>query len=133
MANTQTFHCSIVTPERVVLECDAHSAVFTAHDGEMGFLLDRAPHLAKLGIGAVRVDTPSEQHTLFIDGGFVQVVANRLTILTEQAAKPEDIDVAAAKTALTEAQAIVSTDDTSYIARDNAIQRAKAQINLGTA
>ena len=125
-----SFQCTVVTPERKVLECDATFVAFPAHDGEMGVLTRRAPLVCKLGIGTLRVEAPEEKHVMFIDGGFAQVAKNRLTILTEQARKPEDIDATAAERALGEARAMKITDEASYTARDNAIKRAKAQVKL---
>ncbi len=130
MAKDKIFHCSIVTPERAVLECDATFVAFPAHDGEMGILFNRAPLMCKLGIGRLRVESATEMHTMFIDGGFAEVLANRLTILTEQAKKPEDLDRAAAKQALVDARAMKITDEASGIARAKAIQRAQAQLKL---
>ena len=133
MAKTGTFKCSVVTPEQTVLECEATSVVFPAHDGELGVLLNRAPLVCKVGIGQLRVEGGDGNHLMFVDGGFAQVIENRLTILTEQAKTPEAIDAAAARQSLTEATAMAITDDASYTARDNAIQRAKVQIKLGRA
>lgn len=42
-----TFHCSVVTPERAVLECEASFAAFPAHDGEIGIMPQRAPLLCR--------------------------------------------------------------------------------------
>ena len=125
-----SFQCTVITPERKVLECDATFVAFPAHDGEMGVLTRRAPLVCKLGIGALRVETADEKHLMFIDGGFAQVVHNRLTILTEQARTPEDLDAATAEQALVEARAMKISDEASFTARDNAIQRAKVQIKL---
>ena len=125
-----SFQCTVITPERKVLECDATFVAFPAHDGEMGVLTRRAPLVCMLGIGALRVETADEKHLMFIDGGFAQVVHNRLTILTEQARIPEDLDAATAEQALVEARAMKITDEASFTARDNAIQRAKVQIKL---
>ncbi len=130
MAKADTFHCSVVTPEKAVLECDAKFVAFPAHDGEMGVLVNRAPLVCKLGIGGLRVETAEAKHLLFIDGGFAQVVENRLTILTEQAKKPDEIDRPAAEKALVEARAMPITDDDSWTARSNANRRAEMQIKL---
>ncbi len=130
MATTETFQCSVITPERKVLECDAQFAAFPAHDGEMGVLKRRAPLVCKLGIGVLRIEAPGEKHAMFIDGGFAQVIGNRLTILTEQARKPDDLDAAVADKALVEARAIKITDELSVTARANAIQRAQVQLKL---
>ena len=131
MAKTNTFECSVVTPEQAVLECRATFVAFPAHDGEIGILVNRAPLLCKLGIGRLRVESPDEKHTMFVDGGFAQVVDNRLTILTEQAVRPDQIDREAAAQALTDARAMKITDEDSFIARTKAIQRAQAQLKLG--
>nr|MDP9122840.1 F0F1 ATP synthase subunit epsilon [Acidobacteriota bacterium] len=85
MARTDTFHLSVITPERAVLETDATFVAFPAHDGEVGILKDRAPLLFRLGAGVMRVEAPEGKRALFVAGGFAQMVDNRLTILTEQA------------------------------------------------
>ena len=130
MAASNTFQCSVITPERKVLECEATSVAIPAHDGEIGILWQRAPLVCKLGIGALRVESGGETHVLFIDRGFAQVVDNRVSILTQRACKPEEIDAAAAKEALTEALKLEITDEASFVARSDAIQRAKTQLKL---
>jgi F-type H+-transporting ATPase subunit epsilon len=120
----------VITPERVVLECEARFAAFTAHDGDVGILLNRAPLVCRLGIGTIRVDTPSGRRTLFIDGGFAQMLDNRLTVLTEQARLLSEIDAAAAERALAQASAILVSDGASFESRQKALRRARAQIAL---
>jgi len=141
MATPDTFQCSVITPERKVLECDANFVAFPAHDGEMGVLNRRAPIVCKLGIGVLRVETPDPsrdrkgvgetvKHVLFVDGGFAQVVDNRLTILTQHAREADDIEATAAGQALIEARAMKITDDASFTTRADAIQRAQIQLKL---
>ena len=134
MAKTNTFSCSVVTPERKVLECDARFVAFPAHDGEMGVLNHRAPLVCRLGIGVLRVETEGKKHVLFVDGGFAQVDdKSRLTILTQQAHRPDDLEAAVAERALVEARAMKITDDASFVARSEAIQRAQVQVRLAHA
>jgi F-type H+-transporting ATPase subunit epsilon len=131
MARTDTFHCSVITPERAVLETEATFVAFPAHDGEVGVLRNRAPLLYKLGAGELRVETPEGPHRLFVDGGFAQMVENRLTILTEQAKRVEEIDRAAAERALAEARALpASGGEAAHAARQRAIRSAQVQIRL---
>ena len=132
MAKSGTFECSVITPEREVLRCQATSAVFTAHDGQVGVLLNHAPLLTKLGIGTVRVDSPEGNRTLFVDGGFAQVLDNTLTILTQQSRAPSDINGDEAKQALTDARALRITDEPSYHARQDAVRRAQVLIRLAS-
>lgn len=88
-----TLHCSIVTPEKAFLETDADRVVVPAHDGEIGILPGHARLLAKLGTGICRVTSGGTTHRLLIDGGFVQVAENRVTILTDMASTLENIDL----------------------------------------
>lgn len=81
----KTFHCSVVTPERAVLETEASFVAFPAHDGEIGILQNRAPLLCQLGKGTLRVELGKESHRFQIEGGFAQMVDNKLTILTNDA------------------------------------------------
>lgn len=131
MAN-DTFHCSIVTPERAVLETEAHSVSLPAHDGEIGILRGRAPLLCQLGIGTLRVEGPEGKEVFFVDRGFAQMADNKLTILTEQARRPSEIDREATEKALEEARAmdIQGGDEVWDDERLVAIHRAKAQIKL---
>lgn len=126
-----TFHVSVITPERAVLETEATSVVFPAHDGEVGVLRNRAPLLYRLGVGLLKVKGASGEQTLFIAGGFAQMVDNKLTLLTEQAKEPEKIDRAAAEKLLEDARAMKAKDDASLRARDTALRSAKLQIRLG--
>lgn len=130
MAKTQTFQCSIVTPERVVLDCQARSVVFPAHDGELGVLRDRAPLVCKMGIGVARVESEGGERDFYVDGGFAQVVRNRLTILTERAREAKDVDRAAAEKAMVEARAMKIPDDAAFDARQKALKRAEVQLKL---
>jgi F-type H+-transporting ATPase subunit epsilon len=125
-----TFHCSVITPERAVLETEATFVAFPAHDGEVGILRNRAPLLYKMGTGELRVETPQGNHVLFVDGGFAQMVENRLTLLTEAAKRIEEIDPAAAQRALAEARAMSGVSETAYNARQRAIRSAQEQLHI---
>jgi F-type H+-transporting ATPase subunit epsilon len=125
-----TFHVSVITPERAVLEADATFVAFPAHDGEVGVLHGRAPLLYRLGSGLLRVEGPQGKQALFIDGGFAQMVGERLTLLTEQAKDPARIERAAAEQQLAAALAMKGTDEVSRRARDRAMESARAQLRL---
>ncbi|HBL30692.1 MAG TPA: ATP synthase F1 subunit epsilon [Acidobacteria bacterium] len=121
-----TFHCSVITPERAVLEAEASFVAFPAHDGEVGILKNHAPLLYKLGVGLLRVETAEEKHAFFVDGGFAQMVENRLTLLTEQARPVAEIDKAAIERAREETRALPpAVGDADIAARQRVEQRAR--------
>ena len=121
-----SFQCVIVTPEAQVLDETVTQVVLPAHDGEIGILTDRAPLLVKLGVGALRVDLAGGQRReLFVEGGVAQMKDNRLTILTNEAIPPGEIDVDAARAEFAEATARRVTDERSFNDRQRQLQRAR--------
>jgi len=131
---TNTFHTSVITPERAVLEADATSVVFPAHDGEVGILKNHAPLLYKLGVGVLRVKTADGEKSFFVDGGFAQMVENRLTLLTEQARPVAEIDRATADKAREEARALPASGSEAEMAtRQRAQQRARVLERIANA
>jgi F-type H+-transporting ATPase subunit epsilon len=133
MAKGDTFHVSVITPERAVLEADATFVAFPAHDGEVGILPGRAPLLFKMGIGLLRVESPAVdggEERFFVDGGFAQMVENRLTLLTEQAKRLSEIDRAAAQRAFAAAHEMPADTEAAFAARQRALDRARIQLHL---
>lgn len=131
MAAEKLFRLEVVTPERVVLSCAASFVAFPAYDGEMGVLAHRAPLIAKLGVGILRVEGPGGPHRLFVDGGLARMRGEKLTILTEEARSPEAIDPADAARELEAARALAVRDDASLARRDRAEARSRARRSLG--
>ncbi len=83
-----SFQCTIVTPEQQALDEPVEQAIIPAHDGLIGILTDRAPLLARLGKGPLRVDLPGGKQKIFqVEGGVAQMRDNKLTVLTT-VAKP---------------------------------------------
>src|SRR5580765_4542800 len=125
------FHCTIVTPEEQVLDESLTQAILPAHDGLIGILTDRAPLLAKLGQGPLRVDLAGGQSRYYyVEGGIAQMKDNRLTILTSEATPANEIDAEAARAEYAEAVARVVTADYTAEDRERQLARARAKQQL---
>ena len=95
--------CAVTTPEQLVVEGAVESVTVPAADGEMGFLPRHAPLVSSLGFGELRVSSPDGgRQAFFVNGGFVQVVGNRVTVLAVEAQAMDDLDAEAARTDLSE-------------------------------
>lgn len=125
-----SFHCKVVTPERVVFDAEAEFVALPAWDGELGVLRNRAPLMVKLGIGVLRVKSGEGPRQMAIDGGFAEMIDNSLSVLTEGAHFADDLDRESVEKALAEAQARPAPDPASVAARGAAIARAKAQLKV---
>jgi F-type H+-transporting ATPase subunit epsilon len=76
---------SVISPEALVFEGSADSVVAPAFDGDVGILTGHAPMMTLLGRGELRVGTGGAARTFAIEGGFLQVVANAVRVVTEKA------------------------------------------------
>jgi F-type H+-transporting ATPase subunit epsilon len=76
---------SVISPERIVFEGEADQVVVPAWDGEVGILRGHAPFLALLGEGVVRINQGGSDQRFKIQGGFLQVVDDVVTVLSERA------------------------------------------------
>ena len=80
-----TITCSLITPEQAVFEKEASYVDLPAHDGQMGFMANRAPLLVKLGTGVLTVKGAGGETKVKISGGFAQMKGNTLAVLTDKA------------------------------------------------
>lgn len=75
----------VVSPERILFEGDAVSVVAPAYDGLIGILPRHAPMLALLGRGVLAVRSGMGERHFRVAGGFVQVRANVVRVVAEEA------------------------------------------------
>ena len=124
------FHCSVLTPEVQAFDGDVQSAILPAHDGQIGILFNRAPLLCRLGAGRLRLSTDVEEHDWFIDGGFAQVIDNKVTILTRRALRLEEISAVDAQACLEAALKMPATDEAAARRKAEAVASARAQLRM---
>ncbi len=74
----------IITPDKKVYEGDIKSVRVPGKKGSFQVLKDHAPIISTLEKGPVIIIDQSELETMFeIDGGIIEVKANRIILLTE--------------------------------------------------
>lgn len=78
-------HVVVISPERTIFDGPADAVVAPAWDGEIGILRGHAPLMALLGSGEMRVTHGGEVEQFHVEGGFLQVVDNVVTVLSERA------------------------------------------------
>jgi F-type H+-transporting ATPase subunit epsilon len=80
-----TLRVAVITPEATVYEGDAEQVVAPALNGSLGILRGHAPLMALLGTGTLRIDHGGGSSRYEVSGGFLQVVDNTVTVLSERA------------------------------------------------
>ncbi|MGQ0744825.1 MAG: ATP synthase F1 subunit epsilon [Acidimicrobiales bacterium] len=101
----------VVSPERILFSGPAQMVVCrTASGGEIAFLSGHSPFLGALDIGLVRVrGTDGSEEVVAVHGGFVEVAADRVTILSDVAELGSKVDVDRARRARDAALAAASS------------------------
>jgi F-type H+-transporting ATPase subunit epsilon len=97
MPNENQLRVRLVTPERILFEAEAEAVTLPAKNGYMEVLYGAAPLLAELGAGDVTVHGSANSgaggdQRYNVSWGFVEVLPDRVTILANDALKPEEID-----------------------------------------
>lgn len=128
-STTENLKCVVVTPERAVLDQVVDFVALPMYDGELGVLPGHTPMIGRLGYGELRLRTGTKTQRYFIDGGFVQVRDNVVTVLTARAVRAEDIDTSAAAQALQTPPADTSSPE-SMTANAKLKERARAQLRV---
>lgn len=137
----KTFNCRLVTPTASLVNGPVTYASVPAWDGLFGVLPGRAPILARLGTGELRLEFPDAGsskgggRSFLVEGGFVRMANNELTILTERATPAENITETEAEAELRAALArTVPADASNRTAQLERIQkdqqRARAKLTL---
>lgn len=124
----------IVTPERALLDVTADFVSLPLYDGELGVLPGRAPLVGRLGFGELRIRKGGVTQRLYVDGGFVQVRADTISVLTTRALRQDEIKPDAVRTALEAAQAAQkkAKGPEAQAAQLVAQEKARAQLRVAS-
>jgi F-type H+-transporting ATPase subunit epsilon len=128
MAESNLLKCVVVTPEKAVLDEPADFVALPMYDGELGVAPSRLPLIGRLGFGELRIVKGNQTRSLYVDGGFVQVRNNIVTVLTSKAIAPQDIKTDAAAEVLRSNKA--ETTPEGQEAQLKAQQRARTQMRI---
>ena len=122
----------LVSPERVLYEGEADMVVCRTSDGEIAFLPGHVPFVGSLGIAKVRILLPEKgEVAAAVHGGFVEVSHDTVTILSDVAELPDQIDVVRAETAKERAAREVATDAENEEAQA-ALARAELRLEVAS-
>ncbi len=128
MAQNAPLSCVVVTPEKAVLDERADFIVVPMVDGELGIGHNRLPLIGRLGFGELRITLGQRTQHYYIDGGFLQIRNNVVTLLTAKAIPTGEIKTHAAQEVL--ATPKVETTREAQDARLKALERARTQLRL---
>jgi len=83
----------IVTPEKRVYESTVTSVVLPTREGEIGVLAGHIPLIAILEAGEIEVVKEGVQDYIAVDKGYIRILGDRISVLTEAAIDIDHIDL----------------------------------------
>jgi F-type H+-transporting ATPase subunit epsilon len=127
-----SLQCVVVTPETTALDTQADFVALPLFDGEAGVAPGRAPLIGRLGYGELRVRTGGLTKRLYVDGGFVQVADNIVSVLTNRAVPAEKLDTANATAHLEAVIARPAAGQEELAIRERQILQARGQLRVAS-
>ncbi len=118
--------CRVIEPERVLYDGEADLVVARIADGDIGVMVDHAPVVSMVEIGAVRITQDDERYVFATSDGFFKVSENLVQILVEEAAPPDEIDVSEAESRVEEAENELSEIPEDDERRQSEVERRRA-------
>ena len=128
MAETavEHLHVELVAADRTVWSGEAAMIIARTLDGDIGVLRGHAPTLSLLSPSVVEIQVADADQLVVvaIDGGFLSVANNRVSILAKHVERAEDIDIDAVKIELEEARHLLSSNNEA----EQRVRHAEARI-----
>lgn len=114
----------LVAADRIVWSGQASMVLARTVSGEIGVLRGHTPLLSLLADSTVEITTEGETVVAAVDGGFISVANDHVSVLSERAMLADEIDVAEARREADEARGAADDDVEAH----KRLARAEARI-----
>ncbi|MAE45833.1 MAG: ATP synthase F1 subunit epsilon [Planctomycetes bacterium] len=118
----------VITPDSILIDAPADSVRFPGLDGSIGVLPRHAHMVAALDAGPLSWDGPDGKGEMFVAGGFAEVRANTLRVVTQSGELVSDIDVERAEASAERARERLRVGGTASKAGELDSLRAQAAL-----
>lgn len=125
-----TIKCVVVTPEAISIEQEVDFVAVPLFDGEKGIGAGHSPMIGRLGYGELRLKTGGSVERYYVDGGFVQVEDNVVSLMTARVVPASELDAEAAREQLRSSLKRRAHTLELLELRDRSVAQARAQLRL---
>ena len=114
----------LVAADRTVWSGEASMVIARTVEGDVGVLRGHAPMLALLTDAVVEItDDDGNVNVAVVDGGFLSVAADRVSVLSQHAQLAEEVNIDETRSELETARGLGGSDE-----RERRIRRAEARL-----
>ena len=100
----KTIDLQIVTIEKKIYDEKVDSVSLPTEMGEVGILPNHVPLVTNLAEGEIKIEKNKDVSNLVCTGGFAQIQADKVIVLTDAAEHAEEIDIERAEAAKKKAE-----------------------------
>ncbi|HEX8288212.1 MAG TPA: F0F1 ATP synthase subunit epsilon [Pyrinomonadaceae bacterium] len=125
----------IVTPEKRVFDETVDAVTIPTTNGEIGILPNHVPLISSLKSGILTYSNRGATERMVVSGGFVEVSANKVSIMADVAERADEINAEAARAERESAEKVLSawsgTEDEFEVEKER-LEKAQARLQLAS-
>lgn len=94
MSSNKLLHIEIVTPKKIIFSGNVKNITVPGELGSFQILYNHAPIISNLVTGEIKIRKENDEIEYYVcEGGFVFVLRNRITIMSDSIVHANDIDI----------------------------------------
>ena len=93
MAEEEKLSLEVVAPERMVMSKTVDMVTISGTEGDFGVLPGHAALVSSIRPGFLEIEADKETEKMFIGGGFIEVLEDKVSILATEVLSAEQIDI----------------------------------------
>ena len=121
-------HISIVTPSKEFYEGEVEYVQIPMHDGLIGVLPEHTSLMGVLGFGLLSLKDHAGDDHFIIDGGFVEIKNNTITVLANSAEMMKNVTLESAEKALEEAMSLSGAGPVAMKLKEDSLAAARTRL-----
>ena len=119
MSSNEKLEVELVSPEKKVFSRDADMVIISGTEGDFGVLPGHAPIISTIRPGSLEIQESSDTERMFVAGGIVEVLDDKVSILATEVIKKDDIDVSNCETKISDYTAKMQTAENEVEKENN--------------
>lgn len=127
-----TLHLKIVSPSKLVYDDEVEMVVLNGIEGEFGVLKGHENFSTSLSYGVIRIEKEGKKEFVGTIGGFAEISEKGVTILTDDAHLPHEVDEQRALDAKKRAEDRLSRSNSEVDAQRAELALRRALVRLET-
>ena len=93
MAEDEKLNLEVVSPEKLVMSKSVDMVTISGTEGDFGILPGHAAIISSVRPGLLEIESDKEIEKMFISGGFIEVLNDKVSILATEVILANDINI----------------------------------------